>query len=260
MDLDYDGYVDNKGGLILQLLDSVGAPIQEHLDQRVLNGEVGMVVRIYAGSYQDDATVLARVLPVVSLDGTLLFDGADEVVLDPNMDEAGFGCGRIDEGNLEIEVGHGRQPLRCPFCPYSSALLTFHHVRLVGPIQIDSSGPLIIGGAVLPEDLRRILFPDLVTFANEIIADGGSVADTLVDFIDGNCVALDRFPVCSLFEPGEGECNDRQIPPVVTATEVLCNAIVYSATSPDLDTDGDGLADMISVGWQISVVPVSVIE
>lgn len=242
----------------MQLVESLGVPIQEHLDRRIEAGELGLVVRIYANSHEDDDRVMVRVLPVVSADGTLLFDGSDEVTPDPDLVESGFGCGRIADGELQIDVGHGQQPLPCPFCPYSAALLTFHHLQVRGPIRANSSGPLIIGGAVLPEDLRRVFYPDFVRFVNEVIANGGQSADDVVDYFDGNCVELTEHPVCSLYAAGVGECDDTADPPVITATELICNALVHSATRADLDTDDDGLDDMISVGWELSLVPVTV--
>ena len=61
--------------------------------------------------------------------------------------------------------------------------------------------------------------------------------------------------------PGSGECSDEDVPPVITATELWCNASLRSVISPDVDSDGDSESDLFSVGLRIvSAVPVTIVE
>lgn len=60
-----------------------------------------------------------------------------------------------------------------------------------------------------------------------------------------------------------GECErDTSVdPPVITETEVRCNDLLTSALAPDVDSDGDGENDLLSMGFRISsAVPVTIVE
>ena len=59
---------------------------------------------------------------------------------------------------------------------------------------------------------------------------------------------------------GQGECDNTLDPPVITETELRCNALLNSALAPDVDSDGDGEFDLLSLGFRIiSAVPVTIV-
>jgi hypothetical protein len=73
-------------------------------------------------------------------------------------------------------------------------------------------------------------------------------------------VVLDDVPGCENVVAGQGDCADSQTPPIITATELLCNVLLHSALSPDVDVDGDGEDDVLSVGLRVvSAVPATIV-
>jgi hypothetical protein len=105
-----------------------------------------------------------------------------------------------------------------------------------------------------------VLLPQLADQFTETIAGGGTTADTLAELFDGNCCQLDDIPGCDAVVAGEGECENQAVPPVITVTELRCNALLHSALSPDIDSDGDGVNDLVSFGARLRAVPVAIVE
>ena len=115
-------------------------------------------------------------------------------------------------------------------------------------------------GTATDIEIYNNLIPFLATFIQDMVEEGGSSADTIADLFDGNCVILADVPGCEDVEAGVGECDDETEPPVITVTELKCNALLNSALSPDVDIDGDGEDDLLSLGLRVtSAVSVNIV-
>jgi hypothetical protein len=105
-----------------------------------------------------------------------------------------------------------------------------------------------------------VLFPALLVWMNDVIqADPTDpMAEGMIELLDGTC--NDTIAGCENVIPGQGECDNTANPPVITDTELRCNMMMTQALSPDVDLDGDGTPDVISVGLRIEVaVPVTIV-
>ncbi len=266
LDLDGDWGIDNNGGMMVSIFESdVYVNLSDHVNRRIARGELLMVIRIYADSLAQDETVLVQVLPVVSVDGTPLFDGSDEVMIAPGTLANAFSCGTIVGGALNTYPQPGGQLMQCPLCPVTDELVSLQSVRLAGSVAWQQLTDLDIAGGMLSEEMYDVFVPDMVTLINEtILADlasgDGTTADALSQYFDGNCVMLEDIPGCEEVQYGIGECDDTAYPPHISVTELRCNPLVFSMLRPDLDLDHDGVDDLISIGWRVSAVPVIVVD
>ena len=98
----------------------------------------------------------------------------------------------------------------------------------------------------------------------EVLGNGSSnrpmgiCGSGMIDLLDGRC--LNTIAGCEDVVNGEGECDNTANPPVISDTEIRCNMMMTGALEPDVDLDGDGENDVISVGLRIeSAVPVTVV-
>ena len=119
---------------------------------------------------------------------------------------------------------------------------------------------VMLGGGVPAEQIDTVLYPALLIWMNEVIqADPTDpMAEGMIELLDGRCNTT--VEGCENVTPGTGECDDTAHPPVITDTELRCNTMMNGALSPDVDLDGDGTPEVISVGLRIeSAVPVTIV-
>ncbi|MFH2007533.1 MAG: hypothetical protein ABI333_13190 [bacterium] len=261
LDLDGDQLVDNQGGRIIHLFERNGALISEHIDRRVDAGELLLVLRIYADDLQNDPDVLVQLQPAELTDATPVFDGQDEVRLTPGLDRGRFTCGAITDGLLVTLAAKKLQVLPSPIGIAENAWLGFHNLRIRGPVNSAELNDVTIAGAITGSDIERVFYAEIATHLTDKMArdPDSAFTNSTGDFLDGNCAALQDVELCRNVVPGQGACDDTAWPPVITATELRCNALLHSALRFDVDSDHDGDAELLGFGWHITAARVTVL-
>ncbi|MFH2010464.1 MAG: hypothetical protein ABI333_27945 [bacterium] len=263
LDLDGDEDADNKGGQIVSLFEGNGAFINDYIAHRIARGEILLVVRIYADDLADDDEVLVQVQPAEMTDATPIFDGNDEVALSTEAPVNRFTCGSIRNGTLETWPAAEVQPLPSPMgVAEGGGLLDFHRMRVAGAVPSGEPSTLIVAGGLTTDTVRQELLPEIAIILNrELAANPNSqFSQATRQLLDGQCVQLEDVEGCEDVVSGQGECIAGEDPPFLSGTEVKCNSLMYSVTTPDIDADGDGDDDLMSFGWQLTVVPVTITD
>ena len=80
------------------------------------------------------------------------------------------------------------------------------------------------------------------------------------DHIDARCD--NDVPGCERVINGEGVCAEWAGPsdtyPAVTIQEMKCSRRMHELFSPDIDADWDGEPELISAGYKIQAIPVTI--
>ncbi|MFH2004975.1 MAG: hypothetical protein ABI333_00180 [bacterium] len=263
VDLDGDGDIDNKLGQIIQLLVSNGleGDINESINDEIASGGLMLLGRMTESGMNDDI-VSVQIFQGEFYDATPIFDGNDSVLIADGADMDLHMCGIWSDPELETDPSNITLAFPLPEIGMLSVTLSRAQVRTVDDPDSDFYGNssvtptewnnVMIGGGLSQDEIYNNLIPFLTTFISDMVAEGGSTADTIADLFDGNCVVLDDVPGCEAVVAGEGECDDQADPPVITVTELKCNALLNSALSPDVDSDGDGEDDLLSLGLRVT--------
>jgi hypothetical protein len=272
VDLDGDGEIDNKLGSILTLFAQIGvtADINLDLNQRIAAGEVLLLGRLHESGNADG------VISLQTLQGTPTmsppaFDGSDNLTIDPSNPLDLLTCGTWIAPQLTTDAS--RLHLLIPVPMFGPTFVAYgwydlHNARVQtvadpnNPFYATSAATattwtdVMVGGGLTQDQILNDILPAMVVAVNDLIALGGADADTVVVLFDGNCVVLADVPACQSVVAGVGACDDTANPPVITLTELQCNALLHSAFAPDVDSDGDGENDLVSFGYRIvSAVP-----
>ena len=255
VDLDGDGEIDNKLGSIISLIASQGGDfnVNESVNEEIQAGELLLIGRVYVDQFGDDDEVLAQVFQgVVVNDATPVFDGNDTVGIGPDSPTDIFLCGRIV--NDELEAGPDDLQIVFPIPEIGNLNITLERAQLIGEVTESGWTDVMIGGGISKEEVTN-LYGTLVDFVNDMIAEDpdGDTAATILDLLDDNCEPT--IEGCDPLPAGCAEDGEIHI------DELECNALLNSALSPDVDIDGDGEEDLISLGLRIvNAVPVTVQE
>ena len=255
VDLNGDGVIDNKLGSIISLIASQGGDfnVNESVNQEIADGNLLLVSRVVVDQFGNDDEVLAQVLQANVVGGaTPIFDGNDEVALDPNTPQDLFLCGRIV--NNTLEAGPANLGIVFPIPEIGTLDITLERAQLIGNVTADGMVDMMLGGGLSKEEIETNLYPTVLEWLNgEIAADPtGSLATTVLDLLDNNCE-----PTIAGCDPAPAGCAEDT---VIHVDELKCNALLNSALAPDVDIDGDGVKDLISLGLKIvEAVPVTVV-
>jgi len=276
VDIDGDGDIDNKLGQIIQLLVSNGmdGDLNESLNGEITEGSLLLATRVVE-SGNSDGVVAVQILQadVTGPGATPMFDGNDSVLIPSTSPQDLYLCGDWDGGPaLETSPADITLAFPLPEIGLLEVTLSGAQIRTVtdpdNPHYGDSSVTpsamtnVMIGGGLSEDEIYGPggLIEFLADFINDLVAEGGSTADTIADLFDGNCVVLEDVAGCETIVAGEGECDDLADPPEITATELKCNALLHSALAPDVDSDGDGEDDLLSLGLRaVAAVPVTLV-
>ncbi|MFH2005069.1 MAG: hypothetical protein ABI333_00650 [bacterium] len=260
MDLDGDGLVDNKLGVVIATLaeTSPDYDVNAEIAAAMAAGEILIVLRQRVDQFGDDDAVVLQVLKGVIHDASPIFDGNDELELDPSASTNEYLCGSLTGDELRA----GPDAIHMPFPLPGMGALTFHlqQVQVLGETTETGWTSVLLGGGVPAAEIDTVLYPALLGWMNKIIQEdpNGSLAQGVTDLLDGTCDS--SIPGCENTVPGEGECDATADPPVITETEIRCSQIMLQALAPDVDLDNDGTNDAISVGMRIvAAVPVTIV-
>lgn len=271
VDLDGDGDIDNSLG-VPALVEPPVPPsdISESVNQDIAAGRTILIGRI-TESGRSDGVAHVQLFRGAIHDATPVFDGNDLVRIHPSSDTDLNMCSLWSPPDLDTYPS--AVTVAFPLPDIGLLALTLSRAQLLtvddpdspyyGNSSVDASGwtNVMVGGGLSHDEIHNNLIPAMADSISDIVAAGGSEADTLADLFDGGCVVLDDVPGCESVVRGEGECDDTADPPQITMTEVMCNALLQSALAPDVDSDGDGEKDLLSIGFRIvRAVPVTIVE
>ena len=260
VDLDGDGDIENKLGVLLRLFSSA-VDINDEVNRRIREGDLLYLGRLHADRLHNDEVVLAQffagIIPTTS--STPMFQGNDELAIDPDLDQSRFFFGDIVSGDLR--VGPTELPFVLPLPGGVSVDVTLYRAQIRGNILVAGWSNVMVGGGVDRGEVETVIVPALVEFINDVIqADpSGDGAITMASMFDAKCVTT--IEGCESTVNGLGECSDREVPAVITETELKCNLLTSGALAPDIDIDGDRQPDLLSLGFNIvEAVPCSIVS
>jgi hypothetical protein len=272
VDIDGDGDIDNKLGQIIQLLVTNGmdSDLNESLNDEIAEGGLLLATRVVE-SGNSDGIVAVQVLQADIFDATPLFEGDDSVLIPSTSPTNLYLCGEWDAGPaLETSPSNITLAFPLPEIGLLEVTLSAAQIRTVtdpdnpsydtSSVTSSSMNDVMIGGGLSEDEIYGTggLIEFLADFINDMVADGGSTAETIADLFDGNCTVLADVAGCENIVNEEGECSKLDDPPIITATELKCNALLHSALAPDVDSDGDGEDDLLSLGLRVvEAVPVT---
>jgi hypothetical protein len=282
LDLDRDGIIDNKLGGVVSLGTSglalfpteryEGATPGESIARLIAAGRYLMVVRIYS---EDQASTGPWAVQLFSGDHDPTHDatednlgGSGHVRIAPGSQTAWSTCeavGRWAEGYAFTGSGDAQIPY--PLLSPSTGvplLLPLHSARveILGAVDETGIGWMAIGGGLDRDTVYGVLLPAMIEYTNREIRGNpeGTVAHFALDFFDGCGQIGNAIPGCEGQSEGVGDCaqwtGGAEDP--LSLSEVQCNTLLHSALKPDIDVDGDGEHDLLSFGFVVSAIPITI--
>ena len=269
VDIDGDGNIDNRLGSIIALLVSQGfdGDLNASLNQEIIDGSLLLATRVREND-PTDGDVAVQIFQAEIFDSTPLLMGDDDVLIAADTPQDLFLCGQWDGGpELQTDPSDVTIAFPLPSIGLLEVTLTAAQIRTVtdsdseffGDSEVTANGMsnVMIGGGLSRDEIYGPggLIEFLGGFIQGMIDEGGSTADTILNLFDGNCVAMDDIPGCETIVAEEGTCLKDDI---IHVDELKCSALLSSALAPDVDIDGDGENDLVSLGLRIvSAVPVT---
>ncbi len=270
LDLDGDDVVEAQFGLVMNLLFGGLEILRPELVLRdwVAEGSLLVALRLYPDmSAPEGDAWMVQILPAEILDDIPSFDGTDVVQLRPEASTDVAFCGAIGPGPPERFVSRtSAAPIWFPVPHFGigqTAMLELHHARVEALRGADGRWQEVyLGGGLRRTDIYAELYPPIIELFNAIIATEPESrrAQLIIGTYDGNCAAMDDVPGCEEVYSDHPDCSEQDDPPVITMTEVLCNALHGSATRPDIDANDDGEPDLMSFAVFLPLVPATVLD
>lgn len=228
LDLDGDNNPDNHFGAILgatsQLFDA-----QSIIDGMLADGRLVMLFQVFADSLADEpkAKLQAYLGKDTDGDGTDNFSGSEEFEVDPADPGDAILTGSISSSRIQVGPGKLLVPV-----PFGSTPITVNLIK--GQLQAalaDSTNVMTggqINGAVPMSDVDGKIIPAIAESMTEELSqpDANQVVKSMDTDSDGT----------------------------ITAAELKANQLIGMVLKPDIDTDGDGTKDSISIGLGFTAV------
>ncbi|MCC6749488.1 MAG: hypothetical protein IT371_17620 [Deltaproteobacteria bacterium] len=228
-DLVADGVPRNRLGVLLSVLGSAAPDIkpQDAVDLELRRGAFLLLLDLRAPAFDDASSATLTAHLGLDLDGLPAnnFTGAAELAISPEPPLFATLTGRIKQGTLEVGPGTFVVPL--PFGPPPHPTVSISRARLRA--RVDSLGLRdgVLGGLLSRADVEEKLLPGVAAHFAEVYRSKDSSAKT-------------KEVLRSLFDTnGDGNIDLR---------EFVSTSIVSLAIQPDVDTDGDGRMDALSIG------------
>lgn len=249
-DFDKDGRNDNALPSIVGLIPNTGglAGINETIQENIDNGSVTIIL---------EHNGLTELADGAEYDVSFLLGEKDEDNDGVNIDVASFEQGVYpqallpnakltqDGDDLKLEAGPGTVVIELNLFDLDLRL-GIRNAMLEGYIEDDSldGGVNIVDGKIG----GVLIFEDLVKTLNDVVETCDCLGNP-VDFYDleaGECKDVSDIEAGAC--DAEGICGD-----LLDNVDTVCGGIgLIPVMAADLDTDGDGIADAISVGLEFS--------
>lgn len=236
VDLDGDGVPDNHVGQILAALSGANPTLdlKKQIIDQINQGKVLLLWEVQAKSLTDDPATRVVAYGGVDLDGNPgnNFSGKETLGIDPKGPKDTVLQGKIVGGQLSVGPGDFEVPI-----PIGEQLVRVNAiaVQFSGKVSVHGMTEGVLSGAIPIEQVTDVLVPAL---ALEMQRQYVSTVSTP----EGKAALRDLF---DLDKNGS-----------ITLDEVRNNPLIgLLLSTPDVDMDGDGTADSISVGLGITAVP-----
>ncbi len=260
VDLDGDGSIDNRLGEVVGMFASQADP-NAYINQDIAQGDMVLLGRFFVDAHPDDDLVLIQLFEGVPTADPPTFDGTDVLRVAPDYPRDLFLCGQLSGGILD--AGPGTLLIPFPLPGLDTVFVTVHQTRMQGSIDADNWTDLMLGGGITRAELESKVLPAVADYLNRVIDENpeGETAGQLLGLFDAQCT--DLVEGCEDVAPAEGECvyNEPTEPgPWISVTEVRCNLLFDSVMQPDVDSNGDGELDLISLGIRVDAVNATINE
>ncbi|HKE19551.1 MAG TPA: hypothetical protein VKB80_31960 [Kofleriaceae bacterium] len=257
LDIDGNGTKDNKLGGLLGSLSSFVGDIQSLVEEQVAKGGIillanvkatdltaasGVGLYVYLGANPNPA-------PCATPDDTecgLHLQGDGSFDIDPSSPTDAVVVGATAGG--KFTGGPGSVTIQLSLSELADPLsLTLSNAKSEVSVSADGLSDGILGGALTIDSINNDLLPAVATVIAGILADDGCDA-TATPCCEPGSTGEQILQVLDEGGVADGDC-------VITAEELANNSFV-SATlgSPDVDLDGDGTDDAVSLGIGFSAV------
>ncbi len=266
VDLDGDQVIDNKLGEIIGTLmgnssdTDLNASIQEGIDK----GSFILLGRLVVSAWPSDDSVAAQIFPGDTESGDATEDnltGSGCALISSGADQSLKLCGSIASNYLV--AGPNDLQIAITFADINvTVTLKRAQAKSEGQVTETAWNDVQVGGGIAKEAIDNDLLPALVDWLNSAIVEDptGSLASAVLDMLDGQCST--SVEGCESVVNGEGECDtwDPQDPQgdPISLTEARCNSTLATVLKPDVDSDGDGTPDLLSLGIKISATGVTI--
>ena len=265
IDLDGDGHIDNKLGQIFGMFPEEDmVSVNSDLADSIQNGTYILLGQMRVSSWPDDDTMAVQLFPgntnptIDATEDNLTGNGF--ALIASSADRTLYLCGELDNNMLET----GPRTMEVPIYLMGDIMLfRLEPARMVStaPVTDTEWQEMMVGGGLTWDTIENTLIPNFVVFLNARTTEDptSSLGDFVLNFVDANC--RDDLPGCENVINGQGDCapwDNQPTTPVVTATELRCNIVFVNALQPDVDLDGDGVNDVLSVGFQMSAIHITI--
>jgi hypothetical protein len=265
VDLDGDGVVDNGLGALFGLFGAdAGEDSQQDLQESIQDGEYILLARLVVDGFPNDSGVAMQLFPGLAnptVDATEdNLTGSGHALIDPEADRDAYLCGALTEGSFYT----GPRSFVIPVGALGSIVyLSVQQARAEsdGPINDSLMPAMHVGGGLTQHTINTQLLPFMAVNINDEIRNDPTdeVAQITLGFVDSGCRS--DISGCGDVINGEGECapwdGDPANPPI-SVTELRCSPFVASALQPDVDLDGDGVKDVLSVGVMFNALNITI--
>jgi hypothetical protein len=239
LDLDGNGVPDNQFGKMLAFLQAAypGLDLQGELDRLVDEGKLLVLQELRARSLSNDPAIETSVFFGHDPDGNPGNNFSGAAVLAPAGSESSSVAGHIHGGHMATEPGDLVIPI-----PLGRSFVAVKVTRGRIQAEVDPSGMAsgVVAGAVSFPDVQGRVLPVLAAELNahftnpSISAKGKAILSQLFDLNGSGTITPDELSACP-------------------AADLLLG-------SADVDTDGDGKPDAISVGLGFTAVPTTILR
>jgi len=236
VDLDKNGSVDNRVGVVLAALVAVNPNLnlQKDLDQQLAEGKILVLQETRARGLSQASTAVLQTLVGKDSDGDPSNNFSGSAVLVEEATGPAL-AGEIDAGKLDVGPGELTTPV-----PVGVASVVVKLVSARAWAHISSAGMTdgVVVGAVPMNDISTTLLPALA-------------------------VELDRqYHAAQTTPAGKKALQDvfdLDKDGTITEQELRTNPIIAALIStPDVDTDSDGKLDAFSIGFGFTSVPCTI--
>jgi len=255
VDMDGDGDAENRLGAIISAIPSSSFDINESVNNTIAEGKLLLIGRVHVDQFGTDDEMYAQVFQgEVVGDATPDFSGLDDQVsISSSSPTDLLLCGRIVADDMT--VGPADLAMVFPVPEIGNLNVTLSKAQMFGTVTESGWTDVVIWGAISKSNLDALLDQIRPWLNDQITQDpNGSIASTVLDLLDKEGSCSTSVDGCDPLPAGCEE--DGQI----SLDEVKCNPLLAAALKPDVDMDGDGTPDSISLGLKVvKATPVTVV-
>lgn len=234
MDLDGNGSMDNQIGTVVAAIKTFGSGVltlQQDLDQQFLQGKILMLLQVFARSLLSDPSVKLRLYLGRDLDSNPKdnYSGSEPLGLQPGGPKDMLLSGKI--AGATIKAGPGKMVVPIPIGG-SSTVVTLRKAHLSASVAKTGMTMGQINGAIPFTEVEGKLLPDLAKTLDITYKVTGNLA---------------KKQILAAFDTDKNG--------TITVADLKKNSLIGMLFKADVDSDGDGKLDAMSLGIGFTAVP-----